>query len=65
MDEESFNQAQQQFFKTSKKQPEEEPLKSDEWICEKCNRKNMMTNDPNSCICINCKTKNQTIEFMI
>ena len=64
MDEDIFNQAQQDFLNGGKKK-EEEPLKSDEWLCEKCNYKNIFTKDPNSCICTRCKTKNPNIAYMI
>lgn len=64
MAEDAFEQAQKDFLNPPAKK-EEEPLKSDEWICEKCNHKNLMTKDPNSCICIHCKTKNPNIAYMI
>jgi len=44
------------------KEKEEVPLKSEEWICEFCSQKNMMTNDIKSALCTNCRKKNEIIE---
>jgi ribosomal protein L37AE/L43A len=64
MDELSLQEAQKNFFAGSKKK-EDEPLKSDEWICEKCNQKNVMTNHIDSCICTCCKEKNSVIALLV
>jgi hypothetical protein len=37
------------------KKPEDEPLKSEEWLCDFCQNKNIMTNDLKSAFCGNCK----------
>jgi hypothetical protein len=64
MDELALQEAQKSFFVGSKKK-EEEPLKSDEWICEKCNHRNLMTNHLDSCICTYCKEKNSNIALLV
>ena len=61
---------QEEFEKKEKKQKEEmqqedKPIQDNEWICDKCQHKNLMSHDPNSCLCKKCKSKNDVIEYMI
>ena len=69
IDEEDLKKTQQDFLnklnEKPKKEPEEVPLKSDEWICDHCKNKNIMTDDPKSATCTNCRTVNETITYLI
>tara|TARA_B110000285_G_C15059216_1_gene581363 strand:- start:1150 stop:1437 length:288 start_codon:yes stop_codon:yes gene_type:complete len=66
IEENELKKFQVDFFKGDNKlKPEEAPLKSEEWICEFCSEKNMMTNDIKSALCTNCRKKNDIIEQMI
>ena len=69
IDEEELKKSQQGFTdnlnQKPKKEVEEIPLKSEDWICDHCKHKNVMTDDPKSATCVNCKTVNETITYLI
>lgn len=52
-------------FANPAKEPEEEAMAADEWICEHCQGKNKMTDDAKSAICVKCRKKNEIVEYMI
>lgn len=47
--------------------PKHEPIKDNEWVCEFCATKNIMTSETESAVCSNpnCKQKNEVVEYMI
>tara|TARA_B110000285_G_C15131097_1_gene623647 strand:+ start:2262 stop:2546 length:285 start_codon:yes stop_codon:yes gene_type:complete len=57
---------QQKSFQDKEREEEEQkPLKEEEWICESCNKLNIMTNDMKSSLCVKCHKKNEVVEYMI
>ena len=56
---------QQKSFLDKEQEEEQKPLKEEEWICESCNKTNVMTNDMKSALCVKCHKKNAVIEYMI
>lgn len=57
-----FRNQQKSFLE---KEEESKPLKEEEWICERCEKTNTMTDDPKSALCVGCGDKNAVIAFMI
>jgi hypothetical protein len=63
IEENELKKLQNDFFKGGHNEKKEDtPLTSEEWICEFCSQKNMMTNDIKSALCTNCRKKNEIIE---